>query len=306
MQVQSIYILFFFLSLLAPAVHADTLSPVLGEDARPVLAEWLSVDTRFPLNATRTPIDHDGLGQRFRVEFESDDGARVNGTLAMPAAGTAGVRLAIAIHPMGSDQTIWWSEANPIFAGRLTEHLRRNGYAVLALDARLHGERKLENLGPRELLGFAHGDNPRPYTRMIADSVRDYRLAMLWAKQQTDFESDSVLILGYSMGAQIGLLLASVESCVRSVLAMVPPYVGRLLSPVAPRHHVGGIDSAQVLLLVARDDAYATGDQNRQLFDAIASPTKDVQFFDSGHVLPEAYLIAAFAFVDAQVSGQKP
>jgi dienelactone hydrolase len=306
MRVQRKSILFCLLCVLGPAVHADTLSPVLGVEARAVLADWLSIDTRFPADATRTQIERDGLGQRFRVEFASDDGARINGTLAMPADSTAGVRLAIALHPMGADQTIWWSADNPIHADRLTEYLRRKGYAVLALDARLHGERKVGNVGAREMLGFAHGDNPRPYDRMIADSVRDHRLALLWAQRQADLESESVFVLGYSMGAQIGLLLASVEPRVTSVLAMVPPYVGRHLSPVAPRHHVGGIGSAHVQLLVARNDPHATAEQYRQVFDAIASPAKEIRFFDSGHVLPEAYLTAAYAFVDAQAAGPKP
>jgi dienelactone hydrolase len=292
--------------IISPTVHADTLSPVLGGDARIVLADLLSVDTRFPGDATRTETGDDGLGRRFRLEFESDDGARVNGMLAMPADDSAPVRLAIALHPMGMDQSIWWSKENPIFGSRVTEHLRRQGFAVLTLDARLHGERKVENLGPREIIGFAHGDNPRPYARMIADSVRDYRLALRWADRQADLDTGSVFVLGYSMGAQMSLLLASVEPRVTSVLAMVPPYVESPLSTVAPRQHVGRIESAEVRLLVARNDPYSTVDQNQQLFDAIASPAKDIRFFDSKHVLPEAYLTDALAFIDAQTTGARP
>lgn len=306
MSVRQLIMLFRLVALMNPAVQADTLSPVFGDDAQIVLAAALSIDARFPRDATRTAIDHDGEGQRFRIEFESDDGVRVNGMLAMPADGAEASPLAIALHPMGTDQTIWWSTENPIFGGHITDYLRHLGYAVLTLDARLHGERNAENLGPREIIGFARGDNPHPYARMIADSVRDYRLALRWADQQADLDTESVFVVGYSMGAQMSLLLASVEPRVTSVLAMVPPYVESPVSLVAPRQHVGRIESAEVQLMVARNDPYSTVDQNQQVFDAIASPAKYIRFFDSEHVLPEAYLTAALAFIDAQTAGGRP
>ena len=141
---------------------------------------------------------------------------------------------------------------------------------------------------------------------MIANSVRDYRLALLWADRQADLDATTVFAAGYSMGAQMALLLAAMEPRVSSVLAMVPPYVDRERSPVAPRNHVAGIETASVALLVARNDPYSSMPQSRQVYDQIASPHKSIQFFDSEHVLPPAYLPVAMAFIDRRVGGRQP
>ncbi len=242
-------------------------------------------------------MEADPLGRRYRVQFNADDGSLVTGTLGMPSETDGPVPLALAMHPMGVDEQIWWNSDNPIFGGRLVDELRKRGFAVLTLDARLHGSRRAENVGPREMIGLARGDNPTPYVRMIVDSVRDYRIALRWADAHPELDTDHLFVLGYSMGAQMSLLLASVEPRVRSVLAMVPPYVDRADSPVAPRNHVARIDQARVLMLVARNDPYSSPAQNRQVFDSLATPHKQMRFFASEHVLPEAYLQPALAFI---------
>ncbi|MEL7451284.1 MAG: alpha/beta fold hydrolase, partial [Pseudomonadota bacterium] len=288
----------FCLLLTAISVKAQDVSPVLDRESRELLDEWLSIDLRFPVDAARTSMEADATGQRYRVEFTSDDGQRVNGVLAMPADVNGPVPLALALHPMGTDLTIWARDDTPLFGDDISTHLRSYGYAVLALDARLHGERKLDGIGPREIIALAHGENPRPYHQMIANSVRDYRLALRWADEQPDLDTSAVFATGYSMGAQMTLLLASVEPRISSVLVMVPPYVERERSPVAPRNHVDGIERAAVTFLAARNDPYSSMPQTRQVFDAIASTDKHIQFFDSKHVLPPAFLAAATGFID--------
>ena len=137
---------------------------------------------------------------------------------------------------------------------------------------------------------------------MIIGTVRDYRLALRWAATQEDLQSTSVLATGYSMGAQMSLLLAAYEPAVDAVLVMVPPYVGRPHSPVAPRHHVARIAAADVLLLAARQDPYSSVEETQQVFDAIATRRKAVRFFDSKHVLPADYLSAALRFIEQRAA----
>lgn len=284
--------------------EAEELHPVAGADTRWPLAELFSIDTRFPEDVVRVAIEPDGIGQRYRIEFLADDGSRVNGVLAMPGDEYSTARLAFAFHPMGSDHSIWWRPGEPLFGGEITGQLRRSGYAVLALDARWHGERGVEGIGPRDIIAFAHSENPRPYHQVIVDSVRDYRLALKWANRQDNLDTSDVFVLGYSMGAQMSLLLAAAETQVASVLAMVPPYVDRRHSPVAPRNHVGAIVGASVLLIAGQKDPYSSPAQTQQVFEAIRSPIKDLISLRSGHLLPESYVMAALAFIDERAAGR--
>lgn len=287
------------LLLLSLDVAAEGARTVRVDDSGALLGSLFSIDLRHPAQVEQEWIQSDTLGPRYRVRFRADDGSEVVGTLGMPLEGDGAVPLALAMHPMGVDEEIWWSSDNLIFGGLLVDELRKQGFAVLTLDARLHGQRRVDNLGPREILGFAHGDNPTPYVRMIADSVRDYRLALRWADAHPELDTDHLFVLGYSMGAQMSLLLASVEPRVKSVLAMVPPYVDRALSPVAPRNHVARIRQGRVLILAANNDPHSSPEQNRQVFDALATPHKQIQFFASEHVLPEAYVQSALVFIAA-------
>ncbi|MEO0998794.1 MAG: alpha/beta fold hydrolase, partial [Pseudomonadota bacterium] len=243
--------------------------------------------------------------KRYRVAFLADDGSRVNGILAMPGDEPAPASLAIALHPMGSDQSIWWRAGKPLFGGEITARLRQRGHAVLALDARWHGERGVDGVGPRDLLAFAHGENPRPYHQVIVDSVRDYRLALKWAERQDDLDTRNVFVVGYSMGAQMSLLLAAAESRVTSVLAMVPPYVGRRHSPVAPRNHVGAITDASVMLIAGREDPYSSRAQTEQVFATIPSPDKELALLPGGHLLPESYVNVALSYVDERTGVER-
>lgn len=301
MHFEKAFTFLFCLLFVAVSVQAQVTKPIAGEESRQVLAEWLSIDQRFPAGVTRVAVEPDAIGPRFRIEFTADDGQRVNGTLAMPATNAGVAALALALHPMGANQKIWWRENTPLFGNEITAHLRGHGFAVLALDARWHGERKEQDIGPRQIIELARSENPRPYHQMIANSVRDYRLALKWAQSQYDLDTRNVFAIGYSMGAQMTLLLASQERRVNTVLAMVPPYVDRDLSPVAPRNHVAGIEHASVKLLAARNDPYSSIDQTRQMFDAIGSSRKVLRFFDSEHLLPPSFLPEAIAFIDAAI-----
>ena len=197
---------------------------------------------------------------------------------------------------MGVGQQFWWQE-NPLKTHHLTIRLRQQGYTVISLDARRHGERGDKKFGPRELIKRAHSAEPRLYIETIIGSVRDYRIALNWAR--SEFNPDEILLMGYSMGAQMSLLLASLEPSVDSVLAMVPPYVGSPTSPVAPRVHVDKINTAKVLWLAGNDDPHSKQEQTQETFDLIASPDKTLTWYDAGHRLPPEYLEAALTFFDA-------
>lgn len=278
-------------TLLATTVNAQQINDDLGQA---YLAHWFSIDSAEQVNGAITRLAKDVIGDRAELHFKSDDGQNVNGLIAYPADRSQPKKLALVLHPMGVDQQFWWSSSSPLASNKLTEKLRESGYTVISLDARRHGARATEGFGPRELLARAHSTEPRLYIETIIGSVRDYRTVLKWA--ETEFQPKTVMAVGYSMGAQMSLLLASYEPSIDTVLAMVPPYVGSPTSPVAPRIHAHKITDAEVLWLAGRDDPHSNSEQTKKAFGEIASSNKKLIWFDGGHRLPPEYLLTALDF----------
>lgn len=279
------------------ASSAPEISPVLPAASRVVLEQWFLPDSNDAQSLKRIPIDDDQIGKRYSISFQSADGETVNGVLAMPAEPLQPARLAFALHAMGRTHEDWWNDDNPTLGWSITASLREQGYAVLALDARRHGNRERDDVGIRQILERAHTGAARRYQDMIIGTVRDYRTALVWANSQDDLATDEMVAVGYSMGAQMALLLASFEPNVRNVLAMVPPYVKQMASPVAPRNHVGSIGSARILMIGASNDPFSSNAQYEQVFASIATPKKRIVMFEGGHVLPSDYLDTALGFL---------
>jgi len=292
-----IFLLGLLAALTATALHAKE-APISDQLLNQAyLSHWFSYDSAEAINLTLTPLEEDSLGERAEIRFTSDDGQAVNGLIGFAKGKSASKKLALALHPMGIDQQFWWSEKSPLAAQKMTARLREQGYTVISLDARQHGERGRDGFGPRELIKRAHSAEPRVYIDTIIGSVRDYRIVLNWAK--TEFSPDEVLVMGYSMGAQMSLLLASFEPSVNTVLAMVPPFVGSATSPVAPRIHVQRITDAKVLWLAGSNDPHSDQSQTQETFDQITSTDKTLTWFDAGHRLPPEFLDTAMSFFDS-------
>jgi dienelactone hydrolase len=146
-------------------------------------------------------------------------------------------------------------------------------------------------------LKSAHSENPSQYNNAISGSVRDYRLLLNWIHQQ--YSPQKIIALGYSMGAQMSLLLTRYEPGISAVLAMVPPYVTSPSSPVAPRVHTPHIINANVVWLAADKDQFSDKQGIQETFDLIRSRNKKIQWFDRGHRLPLNYIEHGLDFINS-------
>ena len=231
----------------------------------------------------------------------SFDGAVANGRIVYPAdpAVLAAPRpVLLGMHAMGRSH--WrWSEAE--FKGkrtienthRLAELALQQGYVVIALDAREHGDRKNADkpLTPRELLRNLHWWGERePYERLIVDTVKDWRVLLDWVAQQPQFDRSNIRAAGYSMGAQMALLLAGTDGRVSAVAAMVPPGLTNRVAVVAPLNVAPQLAASRVWLLTADDDDHASVDENASLFTALPGAGKQHLRFAGGHLLPADYV----------------
>ena len=237
--------------------------------------------------------------QSFDFTYQSFDGVTVNGRIHYPEdlkTITTPVPVLIGAHAMGRSQIRWWQDSFKDRAtfeqtDKITAMALAKGYAIVAIDARHHGLRKDPELSVVDIIDNLHWWGERePYETMLVDTVRDHRVLLDWLVQQPQLDSSKIKLAGYSMGAQISLLLAGVDSRIQSVAAIVPPHMNSTTALVAPLNLMAGLADNQVWLFTADDDEYASIKQNQQLFDALPNPDKKLFRFDSGHLLPADYV----------------
>lgn len=230
------------------------------------------------------------------LRFRSFDGAEVVGRIVHPAGATGPVPLLLGLHAMGrAHQRMLQAElkGRPTVeqTHRIAELALASGHAVLALDAREHGERKNAGHTVRDIMRDLHWWGRRePYERMIIDTVKDYRVLLDWVAQQPGIDAGRIRVAGYSMGGQMALLLGALDPRIEAVAAIVPPHLDDKVAMVAPRRLLPGLAGKTVWLLSADDDDYASIEQNQALFDALPGPDKQHLRFPGGHVLPAGYV----------------
>lgn len=262
-------------------------------------AEELSARYAYPMNQQVQPELKELSTQSFEFTYQSFDGVTVNGRIHYPQDPKtiqSPVPVLIGAHAMGRSQIRWWQDSFKDRAtfeqtDKISAMALAKGYAVVAIDARHHGLRKDPNLSIADIIDNLHWWGERePYEAMLVDTVRDHRVLLDWLVQQPQLDKNNIKLAGYSMGAQISLLLAGVDSRIQSVAAIVPPHMNSTTAVVAPLNVMAGLADNQVWLFTADDDEYASIKQNQQLFDALPNPDKKLFRFDSGHLLPADYV----------------
>jgi dienelactone hydrolase len=242
-----------------------------------------------------------GNGHSVNIRMQSFDGEFFEGRILYPSDPSKATRpfpVLLGLHAMGRSHMRWWqAELNgrPTLEQihRITEMALQHGYAVVAIDARMHGQRRpLGQPHPAQrIMREMHWFGKRqPYEQMIIDTVRDHRVLLDWLVTQPHLDANQIEAIGYSMGAHCALLLAGLDERVRAVVAMVPPHLDNNVAAVAPRNFISQLQSKRVWLLTADKDDHASKEQNQMLFDAIPSEDKKHLRFVSGHLLPEGYI----------------
>lgn len=235
-------------------------------------------------------------GHRARtLRFRSFDGSENVGRIVYPANATGPVPLLAGLHALGRNHHRWFSPEfmqRPTIeqTDRITALALASGYAVLALDAREHGERKRPEHTARDIMRDLHWWGRRePYERMIIDTIKDYRVLLDWAAAQPGIDARRIRVAGYSMGGQMALLLGALDPRIEAVAAIVPPHLDDKVAAVSPQRLVAGLAGRKVWLLSADDDEYASAAHNQALFDALPGADKQHLRFPGGHLLPDGY-----------------
>lgn len=171
---------------------------------------------------------------------------------------------------------------------RFGDDLVSAGFAVFALDAPQHGERKPKE-APTGLTALA---------TITKQGVLDYRYALDYLKTRKDVKTKEIGLVGYSMGAMMGTILTAVEPRIKASVLCVVGDIPLLMLKTTPKAqqsdlfsvcnslYAGKIAPRPVLFLNGRKDNIVPYIATMKTYDA-AKDGKEIVWYDSGHILPK-------------------
>jgi pimeloyl-ACP methyl ester carboxylesterase len=148
-----------------------------------------------------------------------------------------GAPLVVLVHGLNTDQSSW---------GLLLPHLRTAGYNVLAVDLPGHGMSTMCNGSYKSVSVFTL--NAQDYEEMPGD------VSKLVFRAATDrgISRDNVVVMGASIGANIGIIYASSDSDVNGLVLLSP--VKQFVNDL-PEDHASDLSGTPVMILVSTGDS---------------------------------------------------
>jgi dienelactone hydrolase len=207
--------------------------------------------------------------------------------LCTPAGKSGPFPLVVAVHGMNSNKAQ--------VCGQIASPLAKRGFAVLAPDMPMHGER------PGNWRDLAEAKDWFGAIQAHRRAVIDIRQSIDVAETLPNIDlSHGVILAGYSMGSWLDSVVGPSDARVKAMVLMVggatetaglvkmiPQLVGA--DPLLALPHFAG----PLLLLNGKRDTTVTPDMAQRLYAAAPEP-KSQRWYDSGHRLPaDAYQDAA-------------
>ena len=231
-------------------------------------------------------------GRRIGLTFHAE-GEAIPGILLLPAATTAPAPAVLLLHGFGGRK-----EYMADVAGRA---LLRRGVASLAIDLPLHGER-----GSADERQW--GGNPLKLAAEWRLGVAESTLALRFLAARPEIDGTRLAILGFSMGAYLGLMVAAADPAVRALVLAAggdlpagAPFERMIRAVVDPRKAARGLAGRPLLMLHGKWDRTIRPEQAERLFEAAGEP-KEIRWYDCGHRLPDDAVGAAAEWVAERLS----
>jgi dienelactone hydrolase len=270
-----------------PAIHAA--SPEVFQAIKAIYA----YNSRASLQADTLTRQEFPAYTRQKVVFSGQGLTRVPGYLLLPKAGKPPFPVVILLHGITGSKEGWFEPEGWAYGTRLIDPLIAAGDAVMALDARYHGERGAES-------GYRISFDLNDIRDLIVTTVIEHRRAMDYLATRAELDTARIGVLGLSMGGLETFALTAVDPRVKVAVAGVTPVGGVrdfTTVPVAPQTFAGAIKDTPILMLMGRSDEYYTVEEARQLFASIASPRKELVFYEGGHRMPPEYAAKAVGWL---------
>ena len=199
-----------------------------------------------------------GAAEKRDVTFDTADGFTIHGTLY---AGT--IAKAVLCLPM-------LGRTRSTYEG-LAEKLQADGYWVLAIDLRGHGQSVMLSGKRREVKDFGPGD--------FLAMDQDLDAALKFLRKETKVSAGQTAIVGASIGANLALRHAAANPGIHALVLLSPGFNYRGLATTDVVKKLAGVS---VMFAASSDDAYSA-DTVRELAKATGVPKEIVILEKAGH-----------------------
>jgi dienelactone hydrolase len=170
-----------------------------------------------------------------QITLSTSDGWKIAAWYWAPTTPKVEAPGVILLHQRGADKSSW---------GTFPAQLVKQGYAVIAIDLRGHGE----SLSPGgKPLAAAELQDPE-YIAML----RDVRAADQYLGSQPGVDKDRIGIIGASLGANLAIIYLSANRHVRTAVCLSP---GLDYKGLRPLEYMEAVDKRPLYLIAGRDDA---------------------------------------------------
>jgi dienelactone hydrolase len=138
-------------------------------------------------------------------ELQTFDLVKLKASYVMPQGVPAPIPAVLLLHGYGENRQVWET---------LQAKFIEQGWAVMSLDLRGHGDSKIKNQRPIAA-------NPE-WRSSSHEFTQDIDPALDWLKKQPRLDSKKIAIVGYDIGANLALFSSGKFTEVRSVIAIKP------------------------------------------------------------------------------------
>lgn len=248
-----------------------------------------------PLHVEKLATDGNSYYTTERLRFDGVDGERIPALFCRPNI-PGKVPVIIVLHGLGCNKEMFAEPIAMLAAPR--------GIAVMAIDARLHGERAVKgvDLWSTDLLRTR---------RETVNSIIDNRRALDYLDSRDDVNHDRYMLIGASMGGIMGAVLGAVEPRIKSAALLVAggdldqilatsslPSIVRLresgvdlaavhtiLHDFDPVNFIGHFAPRPLLMVNGRGDTVIPP-PNAELLHHAAKDPKQIVWYEGGHTSP--------------------
>lgn len=277
------------------------LIPAAARAAEPgtlVPSRWFfDYDASLPLDVEIAVIDDKPQLTSYRVAFNTTNGLRAPGLYYVPKKFEPPFPAIIVMH--GADG----SKQDFVM---MYEFYAMRGFAVLALDAALHGERAAPTVNAFRADWLQLRD-------IYMQTVVDLRRGLDWLQSRPEIDPGRMGFWGASMGTIIGTTFCAVDTRIRAAaliiggadfhillrhsqlpsLAIMRNYatdaeldlIADQLAVVDPQYYIGAIAPRPVLLMNGEKDYIISKEAGARLQELAGEP-KETYWYDGGHLPP--------------------
>ena len=185
------------------------------------------------------------------IIVEAADGLELDATF-YAAEGLENAPGVILLHMLGSNRTIWETVG-------LADELAGNGYAVLALDMR------------------GHGDTGNAQDWVLAED--DIQRVWQYFVDRAEVDGEKTAVIGGSIGSNMALIAAANEPAIRTAILLSPGLVYR---GVTTPDRMPDYGDRPLFIVASKDDFYAEDSTNKLAETAVGET--QVQIYETaGH-----------------------